>query len=82
MTTAPGVGAGQATVTLGTLLVVSLVLAALGWYGWRHPAELVHPGLDEETRWRRERVVRRGSVVCLCVAAGLPALLLAALVQR
>lgn len=62
------------------VLVVSVLaglLALLGRYGWRNAAQLVPGYLDAEGKVRKERSLRRGSLMCFVIALTMVAAALA-----
>lgn len=56
-----------------TGIAVGFVLAALGWWGVRNAALVVPATLPEAERHRRERVLSRGAITCLCLAVAFTA---------
>lgn len=51
-------------------VVLAVVLVPLGLWARRNADSLVPAHLDPETHQRRQRVIRRGGLTCLVVAAG------------
>ncbi len=56
--------AGATVVTTAVVVLVALVLLGLGLWGWRNAPVLAPAVLDEDERYLRTRMLRRGSVAC------------------
>lgn len=61
--------AGESLVTTVLVVLIGLVLVALGVWGWRNAPLLAPAALDEDERYLRARMLRRGSIAC-CGAGG------------
>lgn len=66
---------GQSFLTpLGTALLIAVAFFGIGWWGRQNVDELIPAHLSDAARAKRQRVMRRGTVICMVSAVGLAAL--------